>query len=287
MSVGRFDVFLSHNSRDKPAVERLAEKLKRAGLEPWFDRWCLTPGGQWQDEIAAGLRASAACAVSVGPHGLGDWSREELNVALDRAAKDRAFRLFLILLPGLPEPFESTTLPPFLGTRTWVDLRHGTEDTRAFQTLVNAIKGVPLGASIHDSPPTDRCPYRGLQTFDEPHAEFYFGRDADTQRLIEKLKTTRFLAILGPSGSGKSSLVRAGLIPALRKRALPASESSSVRLFSPGVHPLAALAAQLVHLGPGEAMQKTVDALGADARTLHLAIALAFADSSASKHVVW
>ena len=45
MSVGRFDVFLSHNSRDKPAVERLAEKLKRAGLEPWFDRWCRGPVG--------------------------------------------------------------------------------------------------------------------------------------------------------------------------------------------------------------------------------------------------
>ena len=47
----RFDVFLSHYNRDKPAVERLAEKLKRAGLEPWLDRWCLTPGGKWQDKL--------------------------------------------------------------------------------------------------------------------------------------------------------------------------------------------------------------------------------------------
>lgn len=41
--IERFDVFLSHNSRDKPVVERIAEKLKRAGLDPWFDKWCLTP----------------------------------------------------------------------------------------------------------------------------------------------------------------------------------------------------------------------------------------------------
>ena len=90
---------LSHNSRDKPAVERIAERLRRAGVEPWLDSWNLTPGGRWQDEIVEGLRGSSACAVFVGPHGLGDWVREELALALDRAAKDRAFRLFVVLLP--------------------------------------------------------------------------------------------------------------------------------------------------------------------------------------------
>src|SRR3954449_1565525 len=94
-----FDVFLSHNSRDKPAVERLAEKLKRSGLEPWLDKWCLTPGGNWQGELLEGIRASSACAFFVGPHAIGDWAREELHVALDRAAKDRNFRVFLVLLP--------------------------------------------------------------------------------------------------------------------------------------------------------------------------------------------
>jgi hypothetical protein len=47
----KFDVFLSHNSLEKPAVERIAEKLKRAELEPWLDKWCLTAGGNWQDEL--------------------------------------------------------------------------------------------------------------------------------------------------------------------------------------------------------------------------------------------
>ena len=52
----RFRVFLSHNSKDKPAVERIAERLKRAGLEPWLDSWRLTSGGAWQDELAAGVQ---------------------------------------------------------------------------------------------------------------------------------------------------------------------------------------------------------------------------------------
>jgi ABC-type sulfate/molybdate transport systems ATPase subunit len=54
-----------------------------------------------------------------------------------------------------------------------------------------------------------------LQGIDVEHAEFYFWRDGETQRLLEKLKTDRFVAVLGPSGSGKSSLMRAGLLPAL------------------------------------------------------------------------
>ena len=99
----KYDIFLSHNSRDKPVVERIATKLKQAGLEPWLDKWCLTPGGKWQEELAAGLRASSACAFCVGPNGVGDWASEELNVALDRAAKDRSFRLFLVLLPAVPD----------------------------------------------------------------------------------------------------------------------------------------------------------------------------------------
>jgi len=295
MNATHFDVFLSHNSRDKPAVERLGVKLKRDGLEPWLDKWHLTPGGRWQEELAAGIRDSAACAVFVGPHGMGDWVYEELGVALDRAAKDRGFRLFLVLLPGLPEPFDPTSLPPFLSTRTWVDLRAGIEDTRAFQHLINAIKGVPFGQQTPSEPNTDVCPYRGLQTFDEEHAALFYGRENDIQRLTEKLKGTRFLAVLGPSGSGKSSLVRAGLIPALRQGALPDSQHWTICTFTPGAHPLTSLAAHLVRLFPQEAMHRTLDALTADPRTLHLAVALAHAGQSAqsgqpggaSAQIVW
>src|SRR5215208_4151382 len=103
----RFDVFLSHNSKDKPTVERIAVKLKQAGLEPWLHAWALTPGGRWQEEIADAVRVETrSCAVFLGPHGIGDWSREELDLAKDRSAKDRSYRLFLVLLPGLPVPFD-------------------------------------------------------------------------------------------------------------------------------------------------------------------------------------
>lgn len=284
---GRFAVFLSHNSREKPTVERIAEKLKRAELEPWLDKWCLTPAGDWQDELAQGLRASNACAVFVGPHGIGSWEDLEYKLAVDRMAKDRAFRVFLVLLPGLPEPFDTSQLPPFLSTRTWVDLRKGVEDARSFQALINAIKGLPLGPERPIEPRDDVCPYRGLQAFDEEHAELFFGREGDIQRLIEKLKTTRFLAVLGASGSGKSSLVRAGVVPRLKRGVLPESDTWTIRVFTPGAHPLANLAANLLRLHPDGSMNRTLDEMSADERTLHLAVSLALAERPADERVVW
>ena len=286
MVLQHFDVFLSHNSGEKPTVERIAEKLKRVGLEPWLDKWYLTPGGDWQTELAVGLRTSSACAVFIGPHWIGDWEDLEHKLATDRMAKDRAFRVFLVLLPGLPEPFDASTLPPFLSLRTWVDLRRGIEDVYAFQGLINAIKGMPLGPERQVEQRNDVCPYRGLQSFAEEHAEFFFGRDGDIQRLIEKLKERRFLAVIGPSGSGKSSLVRAGLISALRKGRLADSDTWKIQVFTPGAHPLTTLAANLLRLYQQNVMHKTLDQMSGDQRTLHLAVSLALAERPASERVV-
>jgi WD40 repeat protein len=267
----RYDAFLSHNSKDKPTVERIAVKLKQAGLEPWLDIWALTPGGRWQEEIADAVRGDTrACAVFIGPHGIGDWSREELDLAKDRSAKDRTYRLFLVLLPGLPDPFDPSSLPPFLSMHTWVDFRKGFEDAVRFQPLINAIKGIPLGPSRPIEPVEDVCPYRGLQAFDEAHAEYFFGREADVQRLLEHVKGGRFLAVVGASGSGKSSLVRAGLIPALKNGRLPESNTWAYAVMTPGAHPLESLVDCLAELAPGKPRAAVLDELAQDTRSLHL-----------------
>src|SRR5262249_31988454 len=160
----------------------------------------------------------------------GAWEREEVQVAIDRAAKDRGFRVFVVLLPGVPDPFDPTSLAPFLASRTWVDLRRGVRHPRSLQALINAVKGVPSGFDEPVVADDSKPPYRGLQRFEPDDAELFFGREADTQRLLEKLKTTRVLAVLGRSGSGKSSLVLAGLLPALRAGAIPGSEAWEIEL---------------------------------------------------------
>ena len=91
MAGEQFDVFLSHNSSDKPAVEEIAHKLRDAGLRPWLDKWYLTPGQMFQRGLADALRNSATCAIFIGPKGIGDWAREELLLVQDRAAKEAEY----------------------------------------------------------------------------------------------------------------------------------------------------------------------------------------------------
>jgi hypothetical protein len=62
----QYDVFLSHNSQDKPAVERLTHRLVEAGLIPWLDTWNLVPGEPWQEAIEETLDASQTVIVEKG-----------------------------------------------------------------------------------------------------------------------------------------------------------------------------------------------------------------------------
>src|SRR5215204_3231758 len=61
-----YDVFLSHNGKDKPTVERIALNPRESGLTPWLDTWQLVSSGCWQHELAGGMRASRARVVCVG-----------------------------------------------------------------------------------------------------------------------------------------------------------------------------------------------------------------------------
>ena len=96
-------------------------------------------------------------------------------------------------------------------------------------------------------------PFLGLQYFDEKDSSRFFGREELTARIIGRLHRTRFLAIIGASGSGKSSVVRAGVIPSLRKGerladgSLPPTDSGQwlYRVMTPTAHPMEALAAAL------------------------------------------
>jgi WD40 repeat protein/uncharacterized caspase-like protein len=94
------------------------------------------------------------------------------------------------------------------------------------------------------------CPYMGLKAFSEDDSEFFFGRETLTQQLLNALNRQTFLAVVGASGSGKSSLLYAGLMAQLRQgKQIPGSESWWVRSFRPGDRPLEALTRRLVDSG--------------------------------------
>ena len=95
-------------------------------------------------------------------------------------------------------------------------------------------------------------PFKGLRAFNEADAENFFGRETLVQQLLARLgeggDLSRFLAVIGPSGSGKSSVVRAGLVPALRRGGLPGSENWFIVDMLPGKHPLEELEASLLRV---------------------------------------
>jgi WD40 repeat protein len=122
---------------------------------------------------------------------------------------------------------------------------------------------VAMGEIPHRLDVTDEeleNPYKGLRPFGEADADDFFGRETLVQELLGLMSEVgepaagarqdlaRFLALVGPSGSGKSSLVKAGLIPALRKGGLPNSENWFIVDLMPGAHPLEELEAALLRV---------------------------------------
>jgi WD40 repeat protein/DNA-binding SARP family transcriptional activator len=105
---------------------------------------------------------------------------------------------------------------------------------------------------IHKADAELANPYKGLRPFGEADALDFFGREALVERLVgrfaESVDGNRFLGVVGPSGSGKSSAVRAGLVPALRAGALPGSDTWFIVEMTPGAHPFEELEAALLRI---------------------------------------
>jgi len=131
----QFDVFLCHNSEDKPQVIEIAEQLKLCGLKPWLDKWELRPGHSWQDVLEENIEQINAAAVFVGKNGLGPWQRREINAFL-RKFVNRECPVIPILLPDAPK---EPKLPTFLEEIMWVDFR--TSDPEPMSQLIWGITG--------------------------------------------------------------------------------------------------------------------------------------------------
>ncbi len=143
------------------------------------------------------------------------------------------------LTDALPTPSQ-----PENGNRT----TSGTSTRSKYETGVLYLP-VPLAEPIEAEVEN---PYKGLRAFQEADADDFFGRELLTQLLLtrmqEQVPLGRFLAVVGPSGSGKSSVVRAGLVPAIRRGGLPGSHNWFVVEMFPSAHPIEELAQALIRV---------------------------------------
>ena len=202
--VMEFDVFLSHNSNDKPAVHELAEALRDRDLKIWLDEDELQPGIPWQKLLEEGIRASQSVAVLVGSDGLGPWEDEEMQAALRLAVKDKR-PVISVLLPGVSSEPE---LPLFLTNRPWVDLRDGLTDEGLGKLYWGITGRKPNQKSEIGS---QESPIAISPTRLRHGTEELFGREGELKRLDVAWEDpkTKVITIVAWGGVGKTSLVMA------------------------------------------------------------------------------
>jgi energy-coupling factor transporter ATP-binding protein EcfA2 len=235
----KFDLFLSYNRKDQKAVQAICNLLKLRGISTFRDGDQLTAGLPWPQALEQALMSTRAVGVFVGPRDFGLWQKREIYFALDlQVQAERETRQFPVI-PLLLKDAQSR--PGFLFLNSWIDFRDAADEVEALEKLIKAIKfddKEPAGA------PIDRCPYLGLRAFQEEDQAFYFGREAFVNLLVEKVAHQSIVAVIGPSGSGKSSVVLAGLLPQLRgRRSQPTWDAI---IFRPGDNPWLSLALALL-----------------------------------------
>jgi hypothetical protein len=147
---GIFDVFLCHNSRDKPEIKAIAEELKRQGVLPWLDEWELRPGLPWQRVLEQQIANVQSAAVFVGAEGIGPWQHQEID-ALLRKFVERARPVIPVLLSRAPT---APDLPLFLEGMTWVDFRLSDPDPldRLLWGITGQRAGTKAGALLPHRP---------------------------------------------------------------------------------------------------------------------------------------
>lgn len=241
------DALFWHDCQDTGTVQVLAgaleqqAKLKIQRPHLALDTWA---SGEWEKAIPR----TRSCIVCLGPKtpsgGGAPWRHDP--AMRDLLGYHNASLDFIpLLLPGADLPEKQSDLPAFLRGLAWIRLNN-TDETEV-QRLASRIKG-KHAQYLDQARPTGLCPFRGLEFFREEDAHLFFGRESLIQRITSYLTDHSFGAILGPSGSGKSSMMQAGVIPWLRE------QNYEILLFTPNRRPLEELAFALRELFLGESL---------------------------------
>jgi TIR domain/AAA ATPase domain len=217
-------LFISHNSGDERVAEELLHRALGRGYSSKQVFLDSDPGSGfaagelWEVAMQEKLRQTRAMIVICSPNWLrSKWCFIELGYA-------RA--MSISIFPVIAEPCD---VRDTLGTLQAIDLTAATDPAgreAAFGRLWTALDNLRLGPmeDLPWPPPgiTDACPFPGLSCFDEQYAPVFFGREQERDAILQRLKAMRgsgvprLLMIVGGSGSGKSSVLRAGVLPRLR-----------------------------------------------------------------------
>lgn len=136
-----YDIFISHNSRDKEVIVPILERLNdEYDIRTWLDKWDLFAASDWASAIEEALQSCASCAVFLGSHGWGQHHLAEARQALSRKERHPNFKVIPILLPGAGED-DINVLADLFTRQHRVDFTNGLDDEEAFRRLLAAIRG--------------------------------------------------------------------------------------------------------------------------------------------------
>jgi TIR domain len=203
-------VFLSHAGIDAYVAGQLKQRIERAvpaghDVRVWFDKDDLQAGHPWQAQLEQAIKDSSAFVVFVGATGVVNWVEAEVRLALSRAAKDPSYRIVPVLASGGPS---ASSLPGFL--QQYECVRDVDADPEQFRKLIRALLEDQVDTVER---PLETEPFFGLSAITEDRSQLFFGRDREKQALADVVALNALTLVVGDSGSGKSSLVHAGLVP--------------------------------------------------------------------------
>jgi hypothetical protein len=264
------DVFLSYNSADREAVTHLATRLQNEGISVWLDSFNLIAGERFTGKIEAALESCNTIAVFVGQMGRGPYQNEEFDYAVNVRGTQGA-RIIPVLLPSATRDM----ITGLLANRSRVQFLQSLEEIEPFRMLVGGIRGLPttqvrLKSDRPDAvpaappaPPPAECPYRPLAAFDVADHRYFCGRDELTAETVSRVEamvndSTRCFSIVGASGSGKSSLARAGVVWSLQQE----HADWTTVILEPGMRPHETLAERLLKLSRQQVDGLTLKAHG-------------------------
>ena len=198
-------------------------------------------------ELERALEQARAMVVWVGSLGIRNWVDREVRVGLGSQHEPKG----LPADPGAWARSLARCAPPFLRQHQCADML-GENSAESIQALAGILRAPAIGEPKRTS---DEPPFRGLLSFEREHSWLFLGATGKCRLSSERLASNPFLTVMGPSGSGKSSLVKAGLIPAsFRGRFVLRSQwqrSWQVAVFRPGNSPFDEMAEALPQLEPG------------------------------------
>jgi formylglycine-generating enzyme required for sulfatase activity len=215
-------LFISHSSKDNAWSERLRDDLRGQGYQSLFLDFHpddgIPAGAKWEQALHQHLRKCRGVVALCSPH----WLASPWCVAEAMMARERGKPVFVLAteeVTAAPPGVDAAAVPrvpDFLKDAQFIRLS-GLDPRQVLERLLRGLRE----AGISDDFPLPARPYPGLEPFTEHDAAVFFGRDGDIARVLERLRqrlknnARGFIVVLGASGCGKSSLVRAGVLPRL------------------------------------------------------------------------